>query len=45
MNEVEAKKDELQDIFGYSELSDDDKKFLESAIEIIAMCETCTKEE
>jgi len=45
MNENEAKKDELQDISRYSELSDDDKKVLESAMNIITAYETCTKDE
>lgn len=43
--ENEEKKDELQDISGYSELTDDDEKILEIAIDIIAMYDICTKGE
>lgn len=43
--ENEEKKDELQDISGCSELTDDDEKILEIAIDIIAMYDICTKGE
>ena len=45
MIENEDKKEKLQDISGYSELSNDDKVILESAVNIIAVCESCIKDE